>query len=165
MLSGLYYLKQELPYKNKQEWFSIILSIVGILFASINLFNGYLWVFCLLGGLNLCVGFSALLKAYRYLPLSPFSIFNLVGMLTRYTAFKREQEILIARLIRINSALNAKTLISNKEYVSMRLEWLNDLIYSGELCIKKREEFYIEKQIRLHNLRQEEADRLRNHSA
>lgn len=165
MRSGLYYLKQELPYKTKQEWFSVILSIVGILFASINLFNGSWWVFLVLGGLNLCVGFSALLKAYRYLPLSPLSVFNLVGMLTRYTTFKREQEALIAQLIRINSQLELKNAISHRDYVLMRVEWLQDLVKSGEACIKNREAFFIEKEIRLHNLRQEEADRLRNHSA
>ena len=127
MRSGFSYLAEELKYKTKLDWLGTTISFLGIVFASVNLFNGNAWIFLLLGGLNFTILVLSLLSSYRYLPRSPLMMLNLYGAVANYTNFKRQQEVLIAEIVRIDTHLGYKTTLNTQQWNTLGIEGLTSI--------------------------------------
>ena len=127
MRSGFSYLAEELKYKTKLDWLGTTISFLGIVFASVNLFNGSVWIFILLGGLNFTILVLSLLSSYRYLPRSPLMMLNLYGAVANYTDFKRQQEVLIAEIVRIDTHLGYKTTLNTQQWNMLDIEGLTSI--------------------------------------
>ena len=127
MRSGFSYLAEELKYKTKLDWLGTTISFLGIVFASVNLFNGSVWIFILLGGLNFTILVLSLLSSYRYLPRSPLMMLNLYGAVANYTNFKRQQEVLIAEIVRIDTHLGYKTTLNTQQWNMLDIEGLTSI--------------------------------------
>ena len=127
MRSGFSYLVEELKYKKKTDWLVVVINLLGIFAASVNIFTGTAWLFILLGGLNFTVLTVALLGAYRYLPMSPLMMLNVYGAIARYADFKRQQEVLIAEIMRTNFALEYKSDFNAQQWNTIGIEGLTNI--------------------------------------
>ena len=127
MRSGFSYLVEELKYKKKTDWLVVVINLLGIFAASVNIFTGTAWLFILLGGLNFTVMVVALLGAYRYLPMSPLMMLNAYGAIARYANFKRQQEVLLAEIMRTNAALGRESSFNAQQWNTISIEGLTDI--------------------------------------
>ena len=137
MRSGFSYLASELKYKKKTDWLVVVINLLGIFAASVNIFTGTAWLFILLGGLNFTVMTVAMLGAYRYLPMSPFTMLNVYGAIARYADFKRQQEVLLAEIMRTNAALGRERSVNAQQWNMIGLEDLKNIRDMGLLILKK----------------------------
>ena len=136
MRSGFSYLASELKYKTKLDWLGTTISFLGIVFASVNLFNGNAWIFLLLGGLNFTILVLSLLSSYRYLPRSPLMMLNLYGAVANYTDFKRQQEVLLAEIFALDAKIGRKSVMNYQRWNMIDLEGLTSIRNLGLLILR-----------------------------
>ena len=136
MRSGFSYLASELKYKTKLDWLGTTISFLGIVFASVNLFNGNAWIFLLLGGLNFTILVLSLLSAYRYLPRSPLMMLNLYGAVANYTDFKRQQEVLLAEIFALDTKIGRKSVMNYQRWNMIDIEGLTSIRNLGLLILR-----------------------------